>query len=205
MVPVTEEQAEKDAAKDAASEEAKRRSRQVAVSVRGVFGGFWAEDAVDLTETIGATTMGGLSIRVTKGHSQHLAFEGEFVGGRSGTVLFRDVDWQTMQGDITRQASFGRLAAAGVIRYGTTNVLSTRFGVGVQGTSYDSLFTTGGTYMDGPGNSIEFNGLWSVGIGFDTQLAKFWTLGAGATFAQFVGSDARVLEGGIQLGYRWDP
>jgi hypothetical protein len=93
--------------------------------------------------------------------------------------------------------------AAGVIRFGDRYVTSTRLGVGVQLASYDSTMNVGGMLMDGPGDGIEVDGLWSVGAGFDARLGEHWILGAAGTFARMFGNGARSLEGGLHLSYGW--
>ena len=184
--------------------ERNRRARQVALSFRGLYGGFWTDDGAD-QGMLDGTTAGGVSLRFSKGMHHHFAFEGEVVVGRSRYAQFRGVPYQTMQGDVRRQASFGRLQAAGVIRFGTKYVTSTRLGLGVQGTNYNSRFTAGDVDMVGPGNSFDIDFVMSLGAGFDAHIGDHWTLGIGAAFAVGFKSDVRALESGFQLGYRWGP
>ena len=188
-----------------ADEAREARARQIAVSVRGVYGGFWTDDGVDGTETIGGASMKGLGIRLTKGISNLWAFEAEFIGGQSAQVMFRDASWQGMQGDISRPASFGRLLAAGVVRFGERYIVSTRLGVGVQATSYNSTFTAGGVGMPGPGGSFAIDGMYTVGVGFDTHFGKHWTFGAGANFSSTLRTVTSTLDAGLHFGYRWSP
>lgn len=205
MRPIYREEIEENRRRLALERERERRTRRIAVSLRALYGGFWTDDALADTEIIGGTSMAGVSARLTKGMFPNLAFEAEFTGGRTGQVSFNDASWQQMQGDILREASFGRLQGSGVLRFGEKYVLSMRVGIGVQVTRYNSSFIREDMTMSGPGGSVEFNGMWSVGAGFDTNLGEYWTLGAGAAFAQLVDSNTRTLTTGVHLGYRWDP
>ena len=187
-------------------EEERRRRRiasQVSFSVRGFAGGFWLGDAAGAGLMMG-TSMGGLAVRVSKGMHHNFAFEGEFVGGRSSDAIFRNVSWDTMEGDISRRASFGRAQASGVIRFGTKYVVSTRLGFGIQATSYDSTFTSGSDSMSGPGDAFELDGLWLGGVSFDARLNERWTLGTGVTFVGGIYTDNRSLEAGIRVSYGWN-
>lgn len=182
-----------------------RWAKQIALSVRLLGGGFWTGDGMDTPGVEDGTSLTGLGVRFSKGMHKNFVFEAEVVGGWTGQVRFRDADWDGMQGDITRSAAFGRVQGFGVLRFGERYVGSMRLGVGVQGTSYESSFTAGGgASMDGPGNEFEIDGLWSFGGGFEARLRENWSLGASATFAKFLSSDARTLEAGVQLGYRWN-
>lgn len=88
-----------------------------------------------------------------------------------------------------------------MIRFGDRFIVSTRLGVGILLASYDSTFTTGGTSMDGPGDGLEVDGVWSVGGGFDARLGEHWGLGVATTLAVAFKSEARSLEAGLHLGY----
>ena len=100
------------------------------------------------------------------------------------------------------KGGMGTVYAADSVVFG--HVVSTRVGLGVQGTSYDSSFTTGGgATMDGPGEAFEIDGVWSVGGSFDARIGEKWTFGAGSTLSVAFKTDARALEAGVQLGYRW--
>lgn len=184
-----------------------KRAKQISVSVGGLFGAVWVGPGLtSLTDQLGVAgaDMSGLGIRATKGLHHYFAFEGELLGGRGGQVSFTDVSWQGMTGDITRQASFGRVQAAGVIRFGTKYVVSTRFGVGFQGTVHESHFTVGETRMEGPGNGFEFDMALFGGLGFDMRLAKRWILGAQFTGGRMFG-EMRFVNMGLSLGFAWNP
>lgn len=181
------------------------RARQVAVSVRALYGGFWTDDAVAGTELIGGTNVSGFGVRMAKGMHHNFAFEADLIGGRTGTAQFVDAQWQSMQGEIARQANFGRLQGSGVLRFGQRHVVSVRLGVGVQAISYESTFTTGGVGMPGPGGSFEIDGMYTVGVGFDSHIGRHWTFGAGANFSSTLQTVSRTLDAGFHLGYRWSP
>ena len=180
----------------------RRWAKQVAISVRMLGGGFWTDDAADLGREDG-TGLTGFGVRIGKGMHHNFVFEAEAMGGRTGEARFYGADWQGMQGDISRQASFGRVQGSGVIRFGDRYVGSMRMGVGIQGTSFESEFTTNGSTMEGPGADFELDGVWLVGAGFDTRLGEHWTFGAGANFSRTWASSASALEAGVHLGYRW--
>lgn len=50
-------------------------------------------------------------------YSFRLAFEAELLGGRTGAVRFTDASWQQMQGLLIREANFGRIQGAGILRF----------------------------------------------------------------------------------------
>lgn len=180
-----------------------RRSRQLAITIRGLVGGFWLSDGAE-QGMMSATTTKGVGVRVTKGILPNFAFEGEAIGGWTGTASFQEVSWNNMQGEVARSASFARLQAAGVVRFGEKYVVSTRFAFGVQGTQYDSAFDRNGESMPGPGDDSEAALFLAFGGSVDTRLGDHWTVGAGAAFSQaFEGP--RALEAGIHAGYRWAP
>lgn len=181
----------------------RRWDKQAVLTVRMLGGGFWTGDAIDGTEATAGAGMTALSMRIGKGMHHNFAFEAEVAGGFTGQAMFRDADWLGMEGDIARQASFTRAQGFGVIRFGHRYVSSMRLGVGVQGTNYDSRFTTVGSTMDGPGASFEIDGVWSVGGAFDARIRENWTLGAGATFSDAFNTGYRSVELGVQFGYRW--
>ena len=187
-----------------ADEAREARARQMAVSVRGVYGGFWTDDGADLGMLAG-TNVTGFGIRITKGFFHHIAFEADIIGGRTGQAQFADAQWQNMQGAIVRQANIGRLQGSGVLRFGHRHVVSMRLGVGVQAIDYESSFTAGGVSMPGPGGSFTIDGMYTVGVGFDSHIGKHWTFGAGANFSSTLQTISRTLDAGIRIGYRWNP
>ena len=180
----------------------RRWARQIALSVRVLGGGFWTSDGIPNSGVTDGTTMSGLGVRILKGMHHNYAFEAEFLGARTGEAEFPGSDWQGLSGDIFRQATIGRLQASGVVRFGDRYVTSVRLGVGIQGTSYRSRFTSGGQGMTGPGDGVEIDGGWSVGAAFDARLGEHWLLGAGASGVFYTG--ARSLDVALQVGYRWD-
>lgn len=198
-----EELRRQNAERQARAWERTRRSRQLSITVHGLAGGYWLSDGAE-QGMMSATSTTGVAVRITKGLFPNLAFEGEAVGGRTGSARFRDVSWNNMQGDIARQASFGRAQMAGVVRFGDKYVVSTRVGLAVQAASYDSEFSTTDASMTGPGSSFELDLLLSLGTGFEARIGNHWTIGAGAGFSRAF-DGPRVLEAGLHAGYRWLP
>ena len=109
-----------------------------------------------------------------------------------------------MEGDFTRGGSFGRATAAGVLRFGTDYVVSTRLGFGVQGTSYESTFTGATGAMTGPGNGFEFDTAWIGGASFDARIGDHWSLGLAATTVDWLNAETRSFEMGLHVGYGWN-
>ncbi len=183
---------------------AQRRARQVSVGAVLRGGAFWHGSGTE-QRLLDSTSMTTLGLRVVKGFTDTWAFHGEFVGGRTGEAYFPNASWDNMNGDIRRRALFGRALGAGVLRFGQKYMPFMRLGVGVQATSHESTFLTGGTTMDGPGASFEVNGIWTIGAGLDIRLGRRWIAGASASFDQLWGNDSRSIGAGIYLGYVGNP
>ena len=62
-----------------ADEAREARARQMAVSVRGVYGGFWITHGADQGMLDGKRVT-GLGVRITKGMHTNFAFETDFIG-----------------------------------------------------------------------------------------------------------------------------
>ena len=177
------------------------RAEQVLVSARVLGGSFWMDDAIDSTRAVDATSFAGIGVHVNQGISSLWAFEAEAAAGRTGQAHFSAATWDNMQGDLTRQMTFGRLRGSGVVRFGDRKVVSMRAGLGVQLASHESTFNpSGGTSLIGPGDGVVVNGIWSVGVGFEARLGKSWSLGVDGTFEQLVSSDARMAEVALRSG-----
>lgn len=198
MTPEEVEQQRREQERMRKERERREKARGVMLSVRAVGGGFWLEDGAD-AGMLSTTSMYGVEIRLQKGYGNGFAFEGDFIGGRIGEASFSGVPWQGMQGDVTRRGTFGQVMAAGVLRHGEKYMWSTRLGIGVQGSTYESAFTTGGTSMEGPGDSFEIGFIGSIGGTFTARLGEHWIMGAEVAFSQALKSEARALQGGIPV------
>lgn len=190
---------------NAAELDREMRAKQASLSMRLLGGAFWTGDAVDGTDAIAGTSMGGVAVRYQKGYLNGFALEIEGAGARTDQARFRDANWNGMQGEIARSASLFRFMAGGAARLGDRYVTTVRLGIGIQATSYNSSFTTGSTTMEGPGAQFEIDGVWSFGASFDARLGKSWVLGLGATLSDGINTDARGLDAALHLGYRWNP
>ena len=181
------------------------RARQVAVSARVLSGGFWMDDAIDGTGAIDGTMLTGIGVHINKGLSNLWAFEAEVVAGRTGQAHFASTTWNNLQGDLTRQATFGRLRGSGILRFGDQQIVSVRAGLGIQFAVHESTFDSGGMSTTGPGDGFVVDGVWTVGAGYEARLGKSWSVGIDGTFDKLVSSDARMLEVALRFGYRWTP
>ncbi len=185
-------------------------TKQIAVSLRILGGAFFIGDNTG-QNVIDSTHLTGLGVRVSKGLAKLWAFEAELLGARSGEASFANVNWQGMDGDLVRQASLARVLFGGALRLGDKISPTVRLGVGGQIASHDSSFTTNdGTSMDGPGNSLEFDLLWSVGAGIDVRLGKSWVVGGalsgiGVAKSLSGGGVSGSFEAGVHIGYGWNP
>ncbi len=181
-----------------------RRARQVSVGVQLRRGAFWHGNGTE-QRVLDSTSMTVLGVRAVKGLHENWAVTGEVVGGKTGEAYFDGVSWRDMEGEVRRRATFGRITVGGVYRLGRTYVPFVRLGAGVQATSHDSTFITGGTTMDGPGASFEVDGIFTMGAGLDIRLGRHWLAGVGASFDKLLSSDSRSVGAGIYIGYAGNP
>lgn len=192
-VPVTED----DDAREA-------RAKQLTVSARGLYGGFWLDDAAG-NELLDLTNLSGVGLLIQKGHRNGFAIEGEIVGARSGIAHFSRVSWGGVEGDISRRAYVGRVLGGVAMRYGHEYVFTGRLGLGFQVTSNDSTFTVDGAPMSGPGDDVGIDMLASVGAGFGARIGDNLSLGVNMAFARTFDTGSRSLEVGAYFGYGWNP
>ena len=178
----------------------------ITLGVQGILGAVWLTNPVQ-TDTLGAAMTTGLGLQVRYGINRLLSFEGELAGTRSGDVSWTGM-YQAQEGEISRNATLGRVLAGGLLHFGEKYRPLVRAGLGFQGVSHGSQFTpTGGIEGDGPGGDFELAGLWMVGIGFDASLGEHWTAGIGARFVGVASGEGskRSFESGLHLSYQWVP
>ena len=179
------------------------RGKQLILSARLVGGAQWLEDGLGADRTE-AAPFGGLAVRLVKGFTESLAFEAEITGGKTGSAEFDDMMFMGEQGELSRSASLGRVAAGGLLRFGHKTIPYFRFGVGLEGINYDSEFMTNGNAVPGPDTSVEFTGLVSFGTGLDIRLGDNFVAGAAIT-AVLGFEQLKTLEAGVHVGYGWNP
>lgn len=75
------------------------RARRVAFSARILGGAIWLGDGADLGMAGGAMAS-GVGGRVAKGMHRNFVFEAEIVAGGTSEIVFGNVTWDAMQGDI---------------------------------------------------------------------------------------------------------
>ena len=95
---------------------------------------------------------------------------------------------------MTRSGQYGRAVVQGVARYGRSWVGSVRLGTGIQVARYES------SVPDMEGTDID--PLYAFGLGFERRMKDFH-IGLYGDFVAAMGSDARTLSVGLQLGYGW--
>lgn len=188
MDPATKEEFE-DAKRDAEYRRQDRDSRgRVWVLPLGMAGIIGLANPADARD-VGYTTMLGAGVRVEYGFARYLSVWGEGLGGRSSAKDF---------GDITRQATIGRLHIGGVVKIGYEKIVFLRAGLGTQGVSSKIV---GGE----DGSDFEMNGFFSAGLGVAARLGPL-QVGAELMSCLFTDSgDARTFEFIIHAGGSWKP
>ena len=117
------------------------------------------------------------------------------------------VTWETMQGDIHRDATFARLLVGGELRFGDRIQPHAHLGLGFQGIDHDSRFMmTGGQEREGPDAGLTLDLMWSIGVGTAVRINEQWTIGAlmsGVGVAQNTSSETlrAAFEGGFYASY----
>lgn len=178
--------------------------RQVSVGVHALSGAMWVANPQN-ADTLAATGVNGFGLRVGYGLHTLFAIEGELALARTGDAQFNDT-WQGVPGELTRRATVGRLLMGGVVRLGRYYIPTMRVSLGFQGSNHTAGFVpNGGTMEDGPADGFEANMILSIGLGFDARLSQHWLLGLRAGFAQSIGAESRMLEGGLHVSYGWNP
>lgn len=180
----------------------------VTLSLQGIAGAVWLANPVDPTQ-LGATSTAGLALKVRYGFNTRWSFETELAGARSGSTSWDGMMYENQEGEISRDATLGRVLLGGLLHFGDKYRPIFRLGVGFQGVSHGSRFVPAtGAERDGPGDGFAVDGLWTVGLGFEARLGRNWTFGLGANFVS-VASDKSGLsssvEGGLNLSYGWIP
>lgn len=167
-----------------------REEEQVIIAPRAVAGVFWVPNGLEAGagRKLDATSFVGGGVRVTKGVSQLLAFEGEFIVGDTGEASF---------GDDTRDGLFGRLQAGAALRFGHETAPILRFGIGILTAFYQPTPESG--------TSSEFSGLMFFGLGYTKRISEKWLVGTSATAILQGTEQVRTLEVGVHIGYGFTP
>lgn len=181
------------------------RVKHVTVSVRGVYGAFFAGRVRDGSTINAITGMGGVAVGVNKGVREWLVVEGDFTYAETGEAIFEDMDIDGMNGDLSRRARFGRLLGSGVLRTGKENIMSARISFGLQLASYDSSLSTSTGVMEVLDDGVDFDVLVGGGIGYMRRLGTHWSLGLSGSFSASMTSEAKAIEAGMHVGYGWNP
>lgn len=132
------------------------------------------------------------------------------VGGFTGDIRFDGVNWNAMEGDILRDAQFGRFLIGGQLRFGDIFQPHARFALGAQVVQHSSRFMPdSGGEREGPDGGVALDLLWSVGVGMTVRIKEHWTAGvevSGLGVAQALNSDALRggFEAGLYFGYGWN-
>lgn len=185
--------------------QAEKQSRlwgnQFIVGPRVSYGACWFASGLEDDNGLEAASCTSVGAYFVKGFHQYFAFEVEAVGVWTGDARFEDA-----QGGLTRSATLGRFAAHGVARLaGGKTVPYVRMGAGVQGISYDSQVSMGGTSTDGPDDSLEFTSFFTLGGGVQTRIGNNIIAGFAISYMSAIDIDYRSLDVGIHIGYGWNP
>ena len=179
-------------------------ARQVTFGVQVIGGAMWLANPQN-PEIVDATNITGFGLRAAYGLHTLFALEGEIVAARTGTARFSDT-WQSTTGELTRQATVGRVLLGGVARLGRKYIPTVRFGLGFQGSSHSSDFIAdSGQSMDGPEVPMEWDFLLSLSAGLDVRIGDHWLVGFQVSGVRSDAIDVLSLSGGIHVGYGWIP
>ena len=181
------------------------RVKHLTVSLRGVYGAFFAGTGRDGSTINAITDMRGIAVGMQKGMSELLVVEGDFTYAETGNATFVNQDIDGMTGDLSRRAKVARLLGSGALRTGKENILSARMSFGLQLASYDSSLSTSTGVVDVPGSGVSFDGLVGGGIGYMRRLGAHWSLGLSGSFNVSLTSEAKAIEAGMHLSYGWNP
>lgn len=181
------------------------RVNHVTVSVRGLYGAFFAGTGRNGDTINRITDMRGVAVGVNKGMSEGLAVEGELTYAETGQATFEDMDIDGTTGDLSRKARFARLLGSGVLRTGKENIMSARLSFGLQIASYNSSLSTSTGVMEVPEDGVAFDVLVGGGIGYMRRLGAHWSLGLSGSFSASMTSEAKAIEAGMHLSYGWNP
>ena len=175
--------------------------REKALGVSGALGVIWLKDGLG-GERSEATDTSGLGLWVLYALSEHWHLEMGAMGAASGDARFHDVTVDGTQGELTRSAKLGRLQGSAFLRLGTEGIMPyVRFGVGAQLTSYSEVFSAG----EAPESSIEGDVVLGGGAGAQIRLGDHLIAGAAFGFDAELGGASRHFQGGLHLGYTWQP
>ena len=179
------------------------RARQLIVGPRITYGACWIASGLD-GNNLDATDCTAVGVHLVKGFFESVAFEAELVGGWTGEASFKGVMIGDEQRDLRRNAKLGRVTAGGVLRFGDKTIPYVRLGVGFQGISYDSQLSLG-TSTDGPDDSLELTGFFTLGGGLQARLGEHIMAGIALSFVNSTDNKYRSLDAGIHIGYGWNP
>ena len=183
-------------------------AEQLVVSPRFSYGACWLADGLSGDDRLEATTCSNLGIGFTfplfvadRGRWS-MALDFEAIGGWTGNASFEGVDIGGAEGELTRSAKLGRVAAHTVARLsGGPFVPYVRFGVGAQGANYDAQFSSGAN----PDASFDLTTFFTIGGGLQYRFGEHLTTGFDVAVVNSTDNSYRTLDVSLTLGYGWNP
>lgn len=148
-------------------------------------GAVWLANPLDDQEE-GAATLWGGGLRSEYGLTQNLSGWAEGTGAQSRRAEF---------GNVSRQATMGRLQFGGMFKVGQEIITSFRAGLGGHFVLSDIV----GAAKD---SDFEVGGFWTVGINLAVPLGPV-QLGAGIMLYNPMDGDAQTFEFAIHAGGSW--
>ena len=91
------------------------------------------------------TTFMVLNARVARAFTELLYLKGQLAVGRTGDARFEDFSFSDMDGVLRVNAILGQAQMGGSLRFGQHYAPYARFGLGIQGSSYDATFLVAGS------------------------------------------------------------
>ena len=175
--------------------------REKALGIHGAGGVIWLRDEFEGRRSK-PTDTAGAGLWLLYAWSEHVHVQLDAMGLSTGEVRFADTTVNGVQGELTRSAKVARVQGSGVLRLGTRGIMPfLRLGVGVQILSYSETFSAG----EPPESSLEAGVLFGGGGGAQLRLGSRVIAGVELGFAAELGGGAPHLQGGIHLGYTWQP
>lgn len=182
-----------------------KQARQVMAGLRVIAGAFWFSDGTGLGAEK-ATSMLGVGVHLQKGFGNGLALEAEIQLARTEDARFDDVVVGESTGELTRNATVGRLILGGSAGFGYPTRAGLRIGLGIQGASNDAVFRSAGNSMEGPGASRESTTFLVFGASVRRRLGKHAVIGVEGSIVRPDGDDKlfrRSIEIGVHFGFGW--
>jgi hypothetical protein len=175
-----------------------RRTRGVSIYAQPHAGVMWLNAARFDTHSLGATSIGGLGLHVSKGINSLFAFEAGITAATTGRATFATSDTGAL---LDRRATLARLQLGGAMRFGGRIAPLARAFVGLQTANLTTGFATNDGATPVRESAIEFDALFGVGVEVTIRLTDHILVGPNLSGIFAAKGPYRALEAGIRVGY----